>query len=145
MADTTLARIGRTTFLIGCITFIVIGLLHTVTQFTTLSKPEVQTAYRAGGPIDVNGSRVDGWDLFAGISVLMGLYSIAIGAFGLVALATTNRADRLPAPGHSAINVVTLGGITAVGATLLGPLQLIGGAVGMVLFGIPLAAARRRR
>ncbi len=139
------ARVGRATFRIGSITFIVIGIAHTLTQFTTLSSPQVQEAYRAGGPIEVSGQSVDGWDLFAGVSILMGLYAITIGATGLVALATTARVDRLPPAGHSAINVVTLAAIATVGATLLGPLQLVGGLAGIVLFGLPLLAALRTR
>ncbi len=140
-----LARVGRATFLIGSITFVVIGIAHTLTQFTTLSSPEVQAAYRAGGAIEVSGRSVDGWDLFAGVSVLMGLYAITIGATGLVALATTGRADVLPPPGHSAITVITLAAIAVVGAILLGPLQLVGGLAGIALFGLPLVAALRSR
>lgn len=138
-----LARAGRTTFTIGSITFIAIGALHTLTQLTTLSDPIVQTAYRAGGPIDVNGQTVDGWELFAGVSVLMGLYAMTIGATDLIGLRSTGRADRLPPPALSVINVVTLAVIAVVGATLLGPLQLVGGLVGIALFGLPAIAALR--
>ena len=136
-------NLARSAHMIGSITFIAIGTLHTITQFTTLSSERVKAAYRAGGPIEVSGQVVDGWDLFAGTSVLMGVYAIAIGAFNLAALSTTTRPDRLAPPIVLAITLGVLWVILAVGATLLGPLQFFGGIAGLVLFGLPLVDALR--
>ena len=143
LTSSRLRQIARTTFIVGSVTFIVIGLAHTATQLTTLSGDAVVTAYRAGGPIAVNGEVVDGWDLFAGTSLLMGFYGVALGIANLGALAGSRRTDRLPPPGVSAANLAMLVGIAVVGVLYLGPLQSIGGAVGVALFSLPLAAALR--
>eukprot|EP00183_Erythrolobus_madagascarensis_P003266 CAMPEP_0185851734 /NCGR_PEP_ID=MMETSP1354-20130828/11303_1 /TAXON_ID=708628 /ORGANISM="Erythrolobus madagascarensis, Strain CCMP3276" /LENGTH=146 /DNA_ID=CAMNT_0028552777 /DNA_START=37 /DNA_END=477 /DNA_ORIENTATION=- len=137
-SSTKIARILHT---VGSATFIGIGVLHTVVQFTTLSSDEVQRAYRAGGAIEVTGQVVDGWDLFAGTSVLMGVFSMGVGALNFGALRTTTRPDGLTHPVFPAVTVGVLGCVIATGATLLGPLQLYGGMAGLVMFGVPLVAA----
>ncbi|MEM9562642.1 MAG: hypothetical protein AAGA93_08510 [Actinomycetota bacterium] len=137
------ARLPRLTFGLGAAAFVAIGLLHTLTQATTLSGAEVQAAYRAGGDIDISGRVIDGWDLFAGTSLLMGFFAVAIGLLDAAVLVDSGRHHRLPPVSVSAVNVAVLVGIVAVGATLLGPIQLVGGSVGIVLFGITLNAARR--
>lgn len=138
-----LARYGRLAHLIGSWTFVGIGAGHTATQFTTLSSDRVQEQYRAGGDIEVSGQVVDGWELFAGTSILMGVFAIALGALSLAALRTTTRADRLTPPIFPTIGLAVVFCVLAVGATLLGPLQLYGGAAEMMMFGLPLLAVLR--
>lgn len=135
-----IARLGRLTHLIGSWTFIAIGAGHTATQFTTLSSDRVQDQYRAGGDIEVSGQVVDGWELFAGTSILMGVFAIALGALSLAALRTTTRHDRLTPAIFPTIGLAVVLCVLAVGASLLGPLQLYGGAAGVVMFGLPLLA-----
>lgn len=136
-------RWGRGLFIAGSLVFIAVGLTHTATQFTTLSGETVRTAYRAGGPIALNTGDIDGWDLFAGVSVLMGLYAIALGVANLVALRAADRADGLPPAGTCAVNLAMLVAIGLVGIAYLGPLQIVGGLVGLVLFGVPLVRVLR--
>ena len=70
----------------------------------------------------------------------MGVFAIAIGALSLGALRSTTRRDRLAPAVFPMIGLAVVLCILAVGATLLGPLQLYGGAAGVIMFGLPLVA-----
>lgn len=127
--------IGRRTYSAGSVAFLCIGAAHTLTQFTTLSTELVKAQLRMGGDIHVNGEIVDAWHLFAGTSLLMGLFSIAIGLLNLAALRAIGRPDPLVC----LVNIATVAGVGLVGAVRLSWLQLYGGALGIVLFGVPVA------
>lgn len=135
-----LQRAGRRTYIAGGIAFIFIGLVHTATQLTTLSSDTVKAQYRAGGDIAVSGELVDGWHLFAGTSLLMGVFSLALGAMTLGVLRELGR----PLASVCAVNIAALIGVAIVGYAHLSWLQLYGGIVGVILFGIPLVSARGR-
>ncbi len=136
-----ITRLGRISFAVGSVIFMVIGGLHLLTQFTTLSSLEVRDAYRAGGLIDVNGTAADGWDLFAGTSVLMGAAVVAVGALDLAGL-FGRPAPLGPPKAMAAITIAMLVTIAVVGAVYLTAAQLVGGIVGIVLFGWPLLFGR---
>ena len=121
--------------------FILIGILHTVTQLTELSTPELEERYRVFGDIDVSGQTVAAWDLWQGTSLLMGFFAITIGLANLGALRSS--ADRRPPVVNCLATIVVLLSITWVGWAYLGPTQLFGGPFGVVLFSTALLAGRR--
>ncbi len=132
-------RTARRTYIAGSITFILIGVLHTLTQFTELSTPEVADAFTSIGTIPVSGQEPAAWDLFRGTSYLMGFFSLAIGCDNLATLRTVGR-DALPPLAICITMVFTLIGVATMGVLFLGPLQLYGGLAGVVMFGLPLLA-----
>lgn len=131
-------RLARRLYITGSVVFILVGLAHTATQLTTLSEPKVRAAYRAGGLIEVNGATIDGWELFAGTSLLMGFYGVAFGAANLVTLYRGRGNGGLPPAGTCIVSLAMLAGVTLVGVLHLGLQQILGGAFGLVLFGVPL-------
>ncbi len=139
-SETGLRRYGRFTFKIGSITFIAIGALHTWTQATSLAAAGIRSDLEAIGIVE--GIDAQAWDLWQGIGFLMGLFSMALGLSNLAGL--QGRIDDYPAVGVCAVNVAMLAGITAIGAVYLGPIQLVGGPIGIVLFTVPILAQLTR-
>jgi len=108
-----LTRLGRTTFIIGSVVFILIGALHTFVQLTDMSASGIR------GPLE------------------------AIGASNLAGLFDRHGSGQ-PALGVCLVNIAMLISISTIGVLYLGPLQLAGGPIGGVLFGIPAIAAFKR-
>ena len=135
---------ARRTYLAGSVIFIAIGVLHTVTQLTDLSTAEVEASFRSIGTIEVSGQQPEAWDLFQGTSYLMGFFALAIGVNNIAALRALGR-NALPPVGVCLGTIGVLLLVTLVGVLFLGPLQMAGGPVGIALFALPVAVARRER
>ncbi len=135
-----LRRIGRRTFKAGSILFVVIGLLHTFVQLTDMAADDIQGDLRAIGMVDRVGA--EAWDLWQGLGLLMGFFMIALGLSNLAGL--KGRIDNYPAPGVCGVNVAMFVCITTIGYIHLGPMQLVGGPIGVIMFTIPLVANRNR-
>lgn len=130
-------RMARRFFTIGSVGFIVIGALHTVVHLMQLSGPQLEMALRTVGGVPVMGAPAEMWDLWQGVSLLMGLFSMALGASNLAGLHAAP-AEAFPARGVCAVNVAMLACVTLVGTLFLGPLQVLGGPFGMLMFGLPI-------
>ena len=133
-------QLARTTFAIGSITFIFIGLLHTYVHLSELSGADLQIRFDQMGTLLLQGAEVAVWDLFQGTSLLMGFFSLALGCVLLCILLTTPR-QRLPHWSICLTTCVMLVGILAIGALYLGRFQVIGGLIGVLLFALPIHAA----
>lgn len=134
---------ARRMYLVGCIGFVFIGLLHTYVHATELRGDTLRTRFDALGDIDVNGELATSWDLFQGTSWLMGFFSIAIGISALAALLSHPKGAAPPA-GVAATNIVALIGVIAIGFAHLGVLQIGGGLFGIAMF-LPAAVTGVRR
>lgn len=136
-----LTRLGRTTFIIGSVVFILIGALHTFVQLTDMSASGIRGPLEAIGKVE----NVDAtaWELWAGLGLLMGFFAIALGASNLAGLFDRHGSGQ-PALGVCLVNIAMLISISTIGVLYLGPLQLAGGPIGGVLFGIPAIAAFKR-
>jgi len=136
------SRLGRGTYTVGSVIFVLIGALHTVTHLTELSTPELEARFAAMGDIEVSAQTVTSWDLWQGTSLLMGFFGAALGLANLGALWSSR--DRRPPVVNCLTTIAMLGIVTWVGWAYLGPLQLFGGPFGIVLFTIALVAGRGR-
>ena len=137
-------RLARRAFIAGSIGFVFIGGLHTVVHLIDLAGPELEARFQRLGTIDVSGESVRSWDLFQGISLLMGLFSMTIGLIDLGALRSTGP-DQLPPVPVAVANITMLMAIIAVGAAYLGPLQVYGGLFGIACFGVGPATVASNR
>lgn len=135
-----LRRIGRRTFKTGSILFVVIGLLHTFVQLTDMAADDIRSDLQAIGMVDRVGA--DAWDLWQGLGLLMGFFMIALGLSNLAGL--KGRIDSYPAAGVCAVNVAMFIAIAAIGYIHLGPMQLVGGPIGIIMFTIPMLANQNR-
>ncbi len=123
----------------GSVGFLFIGALHSAVHLAQLSGDGLEERFRNLGTIAVSGQTPESWDLFQGTSLLMGVFSIAIGSINLGTLRSIGR-DQPPPPLVGLANMATLAAIIAVGARHLGPIQFYGGLAGLCLFGIGVAA-----
>lgn len=136
-----MAHIARRLFAIGSLAFIAIGTLHTAVHLTQMSGPVLAAAMADIGELEGVGATV--WNLWQGLSLLMGLFSIALGCANLASLRGTPGV--FPNPWLCLVNVGMLGCITLVGILYLGPIQAVGGPIGMVLFALPIVWRRNQR
>lgn len=137
----TMTRLARIGFGVGSLAFVFIGGLHSYVHFDELSGTELARRFDAIGPIALQGGHHSGWDLFQGTSLLMGLFSAALGLVLLCTLATTPR-NALPHWSICAVICLTLVGVMIVGGLYLSQFQVIGGAFGLICFGLPIFAGR---
>jgi len=121
---------------VGSVGFIAVGALHTATHAFELSGPDLQQRFDELGGVEVSGTVATSWDLFQGVSWLMGLFSIAL---GLVSLSAIRAASGRPPLGVCLANIGMLAAIGVVGLAHLGALQVYGGIFGMTMFAIAAA------
>lgn len=134
-----LNKLGQRTYLVGSIGFVVVGLLHTVTHGLELTGAELEQRFADLGNIDVSGTLSTSWDLFQGVSWLMGLFSIAL---GLLSLSAISAAGGRPPLAACVVNISMLAMIVVIGAAHLGPLQIYGGMFGITMFTVAAIGAR---
>ncbi len=135
-----LRRLGRQTFMFGSVAHVVVGLLHTYVQLTDMAAPTIRGELEAiGGVANVDASA---WELWQGLGLLMGFFMIALGLSNLAGM--KGRIDDYPAAGVCAVNIVMFIAIFTIGLVYLGPMQLLGGPLGITMFGIPLVASLRK-
>lgn len=132
METKAIKTIGRRSYIAASVTFIMIGLLHTYVQLTDMSATKIEADLDAIGMVD--GIDATALDLWHGIGLLMGFFSICVGANNLAALRAA--ANGRPPVGVCINNMAMLAAITVVGALYLGPTQMFGGPVGILAFGI---------
>lgn len=132
-------KFGRRTYVVGSIGFVFVGALHTVVHFAELAGAGLEQRFDELGDIEVNGTIARSWDLFQGVSWLMGLFSIAL---GLASLSALRAARGRPPLGVCLTNMAMLAAIVVVGVAHLGALQIYGGLFGMTMFAIAAVAGR---
>jgi len=132
-------KLARRTYRIGSFGFIGIGALHTYAHVTELAGEELKGRFDEMGTILVQGTDAASWDLFQGVSLLMGFFSIVLGFANLAA----ERAAGRPPAGVSLVNIAMLVSVMIVGVLYLGALQVYGSMFGITMFAIPVLAAWR--
>lgn len=137
-----MVKLGRITFLVGAIAFVFIGAMHSFVHLTELSGADLAERFDAIGPVLLQGKEERAWDLFQGLSLLMGFFSIAFG-IALIGSLWQTQADTVPHALISLSALILLASIIAVGALYLSSFQVYGGLAGLVCFGIPLLAKVR--
>lgn len=132
-----MTKIARLTFAVGSIAFIFIGLLHSYVHFTELAGADLQLRFQEIGLVALQGNTKNVWDLFQGVSILMGFFSIAFGSALLGVLGGVSK-SAVPNAFVCLSAIVLLLGIAIVGGLYLSSFQVIGGIAGTICFGIPL-------
>lgn len=132
-------KLASRTYRVGSIGFIAIGALHTYAHLSELAGDELKERFDDMGTILVQGTDAAAWDLFQGISLLMGFFSVILGVANLAA----QRAAGRPPVGVSLANMAMLASIAVIGMLYLGPLQVYGGMFGIAMFAMPVIAALR--
>ena len=128
-----MVKLARLLFLVGALTFIGIGAMHSFVHVTELSGAGLEGRFDQLGPVLLQGDEVRAWDLFQGLSLLMGAFSIALGLV-LLGCWLGSRPRALPHPLVPLAVLAQLLVIMGVGWLYLSPFQVIGGAVGLALF-----------
>jgi hypothetical protein len=131
-----MVKYARITFGIGCITFLVIGVLHLYVHFAEMSGNALEQRFNEMGMMELQGDQIRLWDLFQGISILMGFFSAALGV-ALWGILHATPSDKVPNRITCIAMMILLAGISVVGAIYLTSFQLYGGIAGVVMFGFP--------
>lgn len=132
-------NLSRATFAIGSVAFVFIGLMHSFVHLTELSGADLGARFQRVGPIDLQGGQVLAWDLFQGMSLVMGFFSCVLGVVLLGAILGTPR-DQVPHWAIGGAACLVQAGIAVVGAHCLSSFQVIGGGMGIICFGVPILA-----
>lgn len=114
--------------------FIFIGAMHSYVHFTQMSGEELKLAFDAIGIVNVAGDQAAAWNLWQGLSILMGFFSIALGAVNLAALYAHPKTT-FPSITICAINILMLCVVFFTGYIYLGPIQMFGAPAGWLMFG----------
>ncbi|MEL6572454.1 MAG: hypothetical protein AAFQ64_12385 [Pseudomonadota bacterium] len=129
-------------FTIGATGFVFIGLLHTYVHVTELMDADLRELFTVVDSITVNGVETSLWDLFQGVSLLMGFFSVALGGVLLASLGSLSKRDA-PSRAICLVTLAMLFSIMTMGWVYLSNMQIIGGAFGLICFGIPLFSQRK--
>lgn len=136
--STRLARIG---YITGSIVSILTGAVHTSVHYALMSGSEVQAHMDAFGPLTAMGPDIMLFNLWQGLSYLMGFFAAALGATNLAALYSLGKGAH-PSKGVALVNMVMMVGVCWSGIMYLSEFQAIGGPAGIVLFGLTLLPKR---
>lgn len=139
--QTTVRAWAKRLFVAGNVMLVLGGIGHTIVHVIDMMGADLETAMRTAGTVDVQGTPLEIWDVFQGQSLIYGAVFIALGLSNVFAL----RGRSLPSLGSAAAGIALFGVMTAVGFLYLGPLQTVGGPVGMLLFGATLAVGAWER
>ena len=128
--------LGTILYLIGSIMFIVIGLLHTLVHYKVLTNSFAQSKIEASGTLKLGNDNVEIWKLWQGMSLLFGLFMVFVGALDITSWydlgATT------PSSIVCIINMALLLLVIYSGVQFFGKMQIYGGFLGFIFFGVAL-------
>ncbi len=122
--------IAKALYLVNSITSIFIGLLHTYAHFTELVTEEVKG--QINYPIVVSGTQSNIWDLWQGMSFMMGILLIIVGLLHLLILKGVDEKS-FPPVGGSLLMILMLLFVIYAGFSFFGSMQIYGGSAGLIL------------
>ncbi len=136
-------KLARVLFVLPSVTFLFIGAAHTFVHLTELSTPEIEAALREIGEIGAGGGQVaEMRDLWHGLSLLMGFFSMGLGGVNLASLRAVGQ-DAPPPVGVTLVSIMTLCAVGVIGALYLGPIQLFGAPFGIACYVASIIAGKR--
>ncbi len=134
-------KIAKGLYLINSITSIFIGLLHTNAHFTELVTEQLKE--KLNHPIVVTGVESNIWDLWQGMSFMMGILLIIVGLLHLVILKGVDEKS-YPPIGGSLVMILMLLFVIYSGFSFFGSMQIYGGSTGLILQTICLILSIRK-
>ena len=123
-------NLAKALYGINSITCIFIGVLHTIVHFQDLVTDEVRTTLDQS--ILVSGTESNIWNLWQGMSLMLGYLLIIIGLLHLFILFKTKK-EAYPPIGGSLIMILMLSGVIYVGYYYFGSWQVEGGIGGIIV------------
>jgi len=135
-------KIAKIAYCINGITCVFIGVLHTIAHYTDLKTESVKKLLNH--EIIVSGTNSNIWDLWQGMSLMMGFLLIIIGMLHLLILTSIKKND-YPPLGISLIMIFMLLGVIYTGYNFFGAWQVSGGIAGIILQSICLTLTILKR
>ena len=129
-------KLAKISYGINGATCVFIGILHTVAHYSDLDTPHIKALLNP--PIVVSGTASNIWDLWLGMSLMMGYLLMIIGMLHLSILIKT-RKNSYPPLEASIIMILMLLGVIYTGYYFFGSWQIYGGITGIFLQSICLS------
>lgn len=135
-------RLSKILYTINSITCIFIGLLHTHAHYTSLVSADLSEMMNH--TVVVTGMETNVYNLWQGMSLMMGLLLIIVGLSHLLIINKTGK-DAFPPIGGSLILILMLVFVIYAGYNFFGGWQVYGGAMGILLQSICLVLSIKRK
>ncbi|MEL6699882.1 MAG: hypothetical protein AAFV78_18355 [Bacteroidota bacterium] len=123
-------QLAKISYGINSITCVFIGILHTITHFRELKTEQIRRLLNH--EIVVSGTEAHIWDLWQGMSLMMGYLLIIMGTTHLLILRRTSKSEYPPVSG-SVLMILMLIGVIYTGYYYFGAWQVSGGTAGIML------------
>jgi len=133
--NTKRIKLSKGLFLLNGVTSILIGLLHTYAHFDELVTPAVKSTLDK--PLVVMGADSNIWNLWQGMSFMMGHSFVLFGITHLVIGLRLNKDECPPIP-FIILMMISCAGAVYTGYYFFGPAQLYGGLFGILCLAISL-------
>jgi len=135
-------KLARVLYGMNSITCIFIGVLHTYAHYNELATDVIKELLNHN--ITVTGQEANIWQLWQGMSIMMGVLLIFVGLLHLLLLSKVKR-ENYPSIGGSILMILMLLSIMYVWNLHEGPWQVYGGAFGILLQSVCLGFSIRNR
>jgi len=135
-------KLAKILYGMNSVTCIFIGTLHTIVHYSDLVTDEIKE--RLDFSASVSGMETSIWDLWQGMSLMMGYLLIIIGLLNLSIIARLDK-DSYPPISASVILIIMLAGVIYAGVHYFSAWQVYGGAIGILLQSICLILSIRNK
>lgn len=135
-------KLAKTLYVLNSVTFIFTGLLHTYAHYNELATDTIKNLLNH--KIMVTGIEANIWQLWQGMSVMMGILLIFIGLLHLLIIRNTKKED-YPSIGGSIIMILILLSVMTIWYWHEGAWQVQGSAFGILLQSICLGLSIRNK
>lgn len=125
-----MTKLAKILYGMNSVTCIFIGLLHTYAHYTDLITADVKKLLNHDIVVTRQASNI--WDLWQGMSLMMGFLLIIVGLLHLLIISRLKNED-YPPIGASVIMILMLVGVIYSGVYFFGALQVYGGIGGISL------------
>lgn len=122
-------------FLIGNTLIALVGLLHLYVHFKQLVSSEVEEKMLPIGRIPVATKKAEVWKLWQGMSFLFGVLLVALGSINMLILFSLSMSEN-PLQIVNLITILVVISIIYSGYKFFGPMQVYGGYICLILFGL---------
>lgn len=123
-------KLAKVLYGMNGVTCIFIGVLHTIAHYSELLTEDIKT--RLDHKIVVTGLESNIWDLWQGMSLMMGYFIIVIGVLHLFIISQIQK-NNYPPIGASIIMILMLLGVIYAGLNFFSIWQVYGGIMGIAL------------
>jgi len=123
-------KISKGLFVLNGITSVLIGILHTFAHYNELITNEIHK--QLDKKLTVTGVESNIWDLWQGMSLMMGILLIIIGLISIAVIRNLKKGE-YPPLNISIIIILMLSAVIYSGVNFFGEAQVYGGIVGILI------------